>query len=87
MFISGNFHALDMRKPHFQCNANREVATTSLVFSTNRIYFMFLLWRLYLAPTSHPGQSTTLFWLERLSSKCANLHTVAPSNHKDPTSC
>jgi len=31
MFISGHFHILGMRKPHFQiqCNANREVATTS----------------------------------------------------------
>ena len=29
MFISGHFHVLGMRKPHFQCNANREVATTS----------------------------------------------------------
>ena len=28
MFISGHFHVLSMRKPHFQCNANREVATT-----------------------------------------------------------
>jgi len=29
MFIFGHFLALGMRKPHFQCNANREVATTS----------------------------------------------------------
>jgi len=29
MFISGHFHVLGMRKPHFQSNANREVATTS----------------------------------------------------------
>ena len=28
-----------------------------------------------------------LFWLERLSSKSARLHTVAASNNKDPTSC
>ena len=28
MFISGDFHVLGMRKPHFQCNTNREVATT-----------------------------------------------------------
>jgi len=32
MIISGHFHVLGMQKPHFQCNANREVATTSLVF-------------------------------------------------------
>ena len=29
MFISGHFHVLGMRKPHFQCNANGEVETTS----------------------------------------------------------
>jgi len=28
MFMSGDFHVLDMRKPQFQCNANQEVATT-----------------------------------------------------------
>jgi len=26
--MSGHFHVLGMRKPHFQCNANRDVATT-----------------------------------------------------------
>jgi len=29
MFISGHFHVLGMRTPHFQCHINREVATTS----------------------------------------------------------
>jgi len=29
MFISGHFHVLGMRKSHFQCNDNREVAATS----------------------------------------------------------
>jgi len=29
MFICGHFHALGMRKPHFQYNSNREVVTTS----------------------------------------------------------
>jgi len=29
MFMSGYFHVLSMRKPHFQCNANWEVVTTS----------------------------------------------------------
>jgi len=47
----------------------------------------FFLKRWYLAPPSHPGQSTTLLWLERPSSKGAKLHTVAPSNYKDPMSC
>jgi len=28
MFMSGHFHVLGIRKPHFECNANREVATT-----------------------------------------------------------
>jgi len=32
MFLSRHFHVLGMRKPHFQCNANREVATTSSRF-------------------------------------------------------
>jgi len=43
--------------------------------------------RLYLASPSHPGQSTTLLWLERPSRKCAKLPTVAPSNNKNLTSC
>ena len=38
---------------------------------------------LCLAPPSHHGQSTTLLWLERLSNKCAKLHTVAPCNNKN----
>jgi len=84
MFISGHFHVLGMRKPHFQCNANREVATAFLVFSTNRIYCTFVLWRLYLAPSSHAGQSTTLLRLERQSSKCVSLHTVAQARIRIP---
>ena len=48
-----------------------------LVFATNITHCRFFLWRLHLAPPSHPGQSTTLLWLERQSSKCAKLHTVA----------
>jgi len=68
MFISGHFHVLGMRKPHFQCNANQEVATTSFVFSINCTYCTFFLWSLYLAPSSHPGPSTTLLLLERQSS-------------------
>jgi len=30
-YSSRHFHVLGMRKPDFQCNANREVATTSLL--------------------------------------------------------
>jgi len=29
MFISGHFHVLGIRKPHFHCNTHGEVATTS----------------------------------------------------------
>jgi len=32
MFISGHFRVLGIQRPHFQCNANREVATTSPLF-------------------------------------------------------
>jgi len=57
-----------------------------LVFAMNRTYRTFFLWRLHLASPSLPGQSTTLLWLERPSSKCAKLPTGAPSNNEDPTS-
>jgi len=52
-----------------------------------RLQWMFFLWRLHLAPPSHPGQRATLLWLENPSSKCAKVHTVAASNNRDPTSC
>ena len=47
MFISGYFHVLGIWKPHFQCNANREVATTSyngkvLVVRLNNAVFSYL---------------------------------------------
>ena len=58
-----------------------------LVFAMNRNCCTFFLWRLHLAPPSHPGQNTTLLWLERPSSKCAKLPTVASSNNKYLTSC
>jgi len=87
VFTSGHFYVLGMRKPHFQCNANWEVATTSTRFCNEPHLFHVLFWRLHLAPPSHPGQSTTLLWEERPSSKWAQLHTVAPSNNKGSTSC
>ena len=59
IFISGHFHVLSMRKPHFQCNANREVVTTSPRFC-NEPHLLHVPFRLYLTPPSHPGQSTTL---------------------------
>jgi len=42
MFVSGHFHVLGMRKPHFQCNANRDVATTSLCFC-NELHLLHVL--------------------------------------------
>jgi len=71
---------------HFQCNANWELAITSLLFAMNSIYRTFFLWRLHLAPPSHPGHSTSLLWLEKPSSECAKLHTVEASNNRDHTS-
>jgi len=49
---------------HFQRNINWEIATTSAPFCSERTYRTFFLWMLYLAPPSHPVQSTTLLWLE-----------------------
>jgi len=57
------------------------------LFAMNRTHCTFFLWMLFLKPPTHPGQSTTLLWLERPSSKCAKLHTLAASNNKDPMSC
>jgi len=65
---------------HFQCNSNWEVTTTSPPFCCE-------LHLSHLAPRSHPGQSTTLLWLESPGGKYAKLHTVAASNNRDPTSC
>jgi len=71
----------------FNATTTEKLQQHPLIFTMNRTYCMFFLWRLYLAPPPHPGQSTTLLWLERPSSMCAKRHTVAPSNNKDPTSC
>ena len=83
MFMSGHICVLSIWKPHFQCNANWKVPTTSPRFCHEPLllYCTFFSWRLRLAPTSHSGQSTTLLWLERSSSTCAKLPTVAPSNN------
>jgi len=67
MFISGHFHVLAIRKPHFLVYIVGPLAATTatpterlqqhpLVFSTNRTFF---LWILCLASTLHFGQSTT----------------------------
>jgi len=71
MFISGHFHVLGMRKPHFQSNANQEVAATYPCFCNEPHLLNVLFMKVVLAPLSHPGQSTTLLWLEKPSSKCA----------------
>jgi len=71
----------------FNATPTESLQEHPLVFVMNRTYFMFFLWRLYLATPSHLGQSTTLFWLKRPSNKCAKLPTVEPSNNKDPMSC
>ena len=39
-----------------------------------------------LSPPSHPGQSTSLLWLNGSGGKYAKLHTVAASNNRDSTS-
>jgi len=44
MFIFGHVHALGTRKPHFQCNASREVVTTSPRFcnETHLLHVFFV---------------------------------------------
>ena len=49
MFISCHFHVLGMRQPHFQCIANREVATTSFVFFNKPHILHVRFVKLYLA--------------------------------------
>jgi len=71
----------------FNATPTEKLQQHPLVFAMNRTYCTCFLWRLYLAPPSHPSQSTTLLWLDRPSSKCAKLYTAASSNNKDPTSC
>jgi len=88
MFMSGHFHvAYSAYEKHtFNATPTERFQQHPLVFAMNRTYCTFFLWRLHLAPPSHPSQSTTLLWLERPSSKCANLPTVALSNTEDHTS-
>ena len=44
----------------FNATPTEKLQQHPLVFAMNRTYCTFFLWRLYLAPTSHPGQSTIL---------------------------
>jgi len=71
----------------FNPTPTKKLQQHPLTFAMSHTYCTFFLWRLYLAPPSHPGQCTTLLWLERPSRKWAKLYTVAPSNNKDPPSC
>jgi len=59
-----------MQKPHFNATPTQNMQQHTLVFAMNRTYCRLFLWKLYLAPLSHPSQSTNLLWLERPSSKC-----------------
>jgi len=61
---------------HFQRNINWLQQQRPLLFPVNRTYRTFFLWRLHLAPPSHPGQSTTLLWLESPGGKYAKLLTL-----------
>jgi len=65
---------------------NRNQPTRSLLLLLVRATYIFL-WRLHLAPPSHPGQRPTLLWLERPKSKRGKLHTVAAINNRETTSC
>jgi len=87
MFISSHFHVLAIRKPHCHRNANWEVATAFPRFCNEPhplhvLYCEGCTWHhLYILVKHY------LLWLEKPSSKCAKLHTVAAINNKDPTSC
>jgi len=65
----------------FSATPTEKLQQHSFIFAMNRTFCTFFLWMLCLTPPSHPGQSTTLLWLERPSGKCARLHTVAPRNN------
>ena len=67
---------------HFQRNINWEVATTSPPFCSELHLSHILLWRLHLAAPSHPGQSTTLLWLESPGGKYAKLHTGSKQQYR-----
>ena len=69
----------------FNATSTERLQQCPLLFAVNCTYCTFFLWRLHLAPPSHPGQSTTLLWLESPGGKYAKLHTV-PANNRDPMS-
>jgi len=76
-----------MPKPHFQCNANREVATTSPRFC-NEPHLLHVLFVKFAPETTFTTWSKHHFVVigKAERSKCAKLHTVAPGNNKDRTS-
>ena len=71
----------------FNTTPTERLQLHALLFAMNRTYRTFFLWRFHLAPPSHPDQRTILLWLEKPSSKCSTLHTVAANNNREPTSC
>ena len=77
---------LGMRKPNFQCNANREVATKSPRFC-NIPHLSHVLFVKVVPGTTFTSWSKHPLWLERPSSKCAELHTVTASYNRDLMSC
>ena len=70
----------------FNATPTERLQQRPLLFAMKRTHRTFFLWWLHLAPPSHPGQSTTLLWLEYPGGKYAKLHTVAASNNRDLTS-
>ena len=81
------YWAMGMRKSHFQCEANREVTTTSPRFC-NEPHLLHVLLVKVVPGTNFTSWSKHHFlWLERPSNKCAKLHTVVLSNNKGPTLC
>jgi len=71
----------------FHATPTESLQKHPLLFAVNPTDRTFFLWRLHLAPPSHPGRSTTLLRLESSSGKCAKLHIVAAGNSRNHTSC
>jgi len=88
IFMSGHFHALSMRKPHFQRNANWKVPTTSPRFC-NEPHLLHVLFVKVAAGTTFTSWSKHHFVVIANVEQqvCKAFHCcIAPSNNKDPTS-
>jgi len=89
MFISGHFHVLGMRKPYFQNNINREVATTFTHFCNES----HLLHVLFVKVVCQPGTTLTSWskhhfvTIGKAEKQVCKASHCAPSNNKDPKSC